>query len=48
VPELQWARDVIDRQVRQMTRLVDDLLDVSRISKGKIELRKERSNWRRY
>jgi CheY-like chemotaxis protein len=30
---------VIDRQVRQMTRLVDDLLDVSRIASGKIELR---------
>jgi PAS domain S-box-containing protein len=42
VPELQWARDVIDRQVQQMTRLVDDLLDVSRITKGKIELRRER------
>ena len=42
VPELQWATDVIDRQVHQMTRLVDDLLDVSRITKGKIELRKER------
>jgi PAS domain S-box-containing protein len=42
VPELQWARDVIDRQVEQMTRLVDDLLDVSRITRGKIDLRKER------
>ncbi len=42
VPELQWARDVIDRQVQQMTRLVDDLLDVSRITRGKIQLRKER------
>ncbi len=41
VPELQWATEVIDRQVHQMTRLVDDLLDVSRITKGKIELRKE-------
>ena len=41
VPELQWAREVIDRQVQHMTRLVDDLLDVSRISRGKIELRKE-------
>ena len=29
---LQWARDVIERQVEQLTRLVDDLLDVSRIS----------------
>jgi PAS domain S-box-containing protein len=42
VPELQWAREVIDRQARQMARLVDDLLDVSRISQGKIVLRKER------
>lgn len=42
-PELIWARDVIDRQLRQMTRLVDDLLDVSRISHGKLELRIERA-----
>lgn len=42
VPELLWARDVIDRQIQQMTRLVDDLMDVSRISRGKIELRRER------
>ncbi|MCI0401373.1 MAG: hypothetical protein L0Z68_08760 [Gammaproteobacteria bacterium] len=41
-PELQWAREVIDRQVQQMTRLVDDLLNVSRITRGKIELRRER------
>ncbi|HWM90126.1 MAG TPA: ATP-binding protein [Thermoanaerobaculia bacterium] len=41
-PELHWARDVIERQVHQMTRLVDDLLDVSRITRGKIVLRKER------
>jgi PAS domain S-box-containing protein len=42
VPQLQWARDVIERQVEQLTRLVDDLLDVSRITRGKIELRTER------
>ena len=36
-----WARDVIGRQMRQMTRLVDDLLDVSRITRGKIRLVKE-------
>ena len=41
-PQLQWTHDVIDRQVRQLSRLVDDLLDVSRITSGKIELRKER------
>jgi PAS domain S-box-containing protein len=36
-----WSTSVIDRQVRQMTRLVDDLLDVSRITRGKVELRRE-------
>jgi PAS domain S-box-containing protein len=41
-PGLRWANDIIARQLRQMTRLVDDLLDVSRITRGKIELRKER------
>ena len=35
------AQDVLDRQVQQMSRLVDDLLDVSRITRGKVELRKE-------
>lgn len=33
---------MMQRQVRQMVRLVDDLLDVSRVSRGKITLRKER------
>jgi len=36
------ARAIIDRQVRQMVRLVDDLLDVSRITTGKLALRRER------
>jgi PAS domain S-box-containing protein len=40
--ELRWGRDVIERQIQQLTRLVDDLLDVSRITRGKIELKKER------
>jgi PAS domain S-box-containing protein len=39
---LEKARGMIDRQVSHMTRLVDDLLDVSRISRGKILLHKER------
>jgi PAS domain S-box-containing protein len=37
-PEVHWARDVVERQVQQLTRLVDDLLDVARISRGKINL----------
>jgi len=41
-PDLQWAKEVIDRQSQQMTRLVDDLLDISRITSGKLTLRKER------
>jgi CheY-like chemotaxis protein len=41
VPELHWARNVIDRQVQHLVRLVDDLLDVSRITRGKIKLQME-------
>ncbi|HYG63443.1 MAG TPA: ATP-binding protein [Thermoanaerobaculia bacterium] len=41
-PNLRWAQEVIERQVQQLTRLVDDLLDVSRITRGKIDLRRER------
>ncbi len=41
-PEMVWARQVIDRQAEHLSRLVDDLLDVSRITRGKIELRRER------
>jgi len=40
-PKLQRARDAMERQVRHMARLVDDLLDVSRVTAGKIELRKD-------
>jgi hypothetical protein len=36
------ARDIMERQVQHLVRLVDDLLDVSRIVGGKIELRRER------
>ncbi len=40
-PTLRNCRDVIDRQLAQVTRLVDDLLDVGRLTTGKIKLRKE-------
>lgn len=42
-PQLQQMRDVIERQVTHMVRLVNDLLDVSRISRGKLELRRVRA-----
>jgi signal transduction histidine kinase/CheY-like chemotaxis protein len=38
---LQQASDLAERQVRQLARLVDDLLDVSRVARGKLRLRKE-------
>jgi signal transduction histidine kinase len=37
----EWTRGVLERQARTMERLVDDLLDVSRIRSGKIDLRRE-------
>ncbi|MGZ8263383.1 MAG: response regulator, partial [Burkholderiales bacterium] len=40
-PELAWARDVVSRQNRHLSRLIDDLLDVSRITRGKLTLHKE-------
>ncbi len=39
-PELQRTRDMMERQLNQLVRIVDDLLDVSRISRGRLELRK--------
>jgi PAS domain S-box-containing protein len=36
-----WAAEMLERQARHMARLVDDLLDISRITRGKIELRPE-------
>src|SRR5581483_7617908 len=40
-PQLTWAQDVIARQLTYLTRLVDDLLDVSRITRGKINLARQ-------
>jgi signal transduction histidine kinase len=39
--DVQWASDVIDRQVHGMARLIDDLMDISRINQGRIELRRK-------
>ena len=41
-PESQWALSAIERQVRQMARLIDDLVDVARMSTNRFDLRKER------
>jgi signal transduction histidine kinase/ActR/RegA family two-component response regulator len=41
-PIIEHAGGIVDRQVQQLVRLVDDLLDVSRISQGKVQLRKEK------
>ena len=38
----EWSKEVIGRQVKHLSRLIDDLLDVSRITEGKIKLRMER------
>jgi signal transduction histidine kinase len=43
-PQLAWSREVIERQLSHLTRLVDDLLDVSRITRGKINLARETVN----
>ncbi len=40
-PKMVWARDVIGRQVDHMSRMVDDLLDVSRIARGKVTVQTE-------
>jgi len=36
-----WARDMTTRQVAHLSRMIEDLLDVSRITQGKVELRQE-------
>jgi CheY-like chemotaxis protein len=40
-PGLQWSREVIDRQARHLSRLVDDLLDISAVTQGRVQLRHE-------
>jgi signal transduction histidine kinase len=40
--QVEWSHAVIERQVAHMARLLDDLLDVSRITRGRLEVRRER------
>jgi signal transduction histidine kinase len=42
-PTVERVVEMMERQVQHMVRMVDDLLEVSRISRGKIELRRERT-----
>ena len=44
--KLRWSYDVIDRQVQHMALLLEDLLDVSRITRGTLALRKKRADLR--
>jgi PAS domain S-box-containing protein len=41
-PQRWYLRRIVDRQMRRLARLIDDLLDISRIRTGKVELRKAR------
>lgn len=40
-PFISWSRNIIDRHVSQMQHLVDDLMEATRISQGRLELRKQ-------
>jgi PAS domain S-box-containing protein len=40
--DFEWCRNLIEQQVAHMSRLVDDLLDISRITRNKLELKKEK------
>ena len=45
-PRVRNVRDIIDRQLTHLTRLVDDLLDVGRVATGKISLKRDRISFR--
>jgi signal transduction histidine kinase len=40
-PQVAWCRDIIERQTGQLSHLVDDLLDVSRVTRGKLQINGE-------
>jgi signal transduction histidine kinase len=42
VPEARWSREIIERQVQHLTGLIDDLLDISCITRNKLVLQKSR------
>jgi signal transduction histidine kinase len=40
--EVAWSRAVIERQIEQLSRLIEDLVDIERMARGRLELRRER------
>jgi PAS domain S-box-containing protein len=40
-PDVAWARDLIDRQVTSLVHLIDDLMEISRVTRGMIKLRQQ-------
>jgi CheY-like chemotaxis protein len=40
--EVAWSRAVIERQIEQLARLIEDLVDIERMARGRLELRRER------
>ena len=40
-PEVAWSQGVLERQIDQLSRLIGDLLDIERIARGRLELRRE-------
>ena len=41
IAKVPWARELLQRQLRHLKRLIDDLLDVSRITTGRVQLKRE-------
>ena len=41
-PEVAWSRAVIERQIEQLSRLIGDLVDIERLARGSLNLRRER------
>ena len=41
-PEVAWSQGVLERQIDHLSRLIGDLLDIERIARGRLELRRER------
>jgi CheY-like chemotaxis protein len=47
IAKVPWARELLQRQLRHLKRLIDDLLDVSRMTTGRVQLQRERLDLKR-